>query len=209
MDATIIQAGLASAETIVNQALDYDPSSQQKIAKLAPKVLAIEISKPSFNIYIRFADSDHQQGIQLLSHFEGEPDAALSGELSAFINVATGPDKHAALTQSDLQIRGSSQLALSLADLMNDLNIDWEAMIAKITGPVAAHVIGKQARGIFGWIKKTGEKLQDDVISYVRDERQMAAHKLEGEDRFRQIHQLRLDTERLEARVQRLAAKLK
>jgi ubiquinone biosynthesis protein UbiJ len=204
LDSTLIQAGLASAETMVNQALEYDPGSQQKMAKLAPKVLAIEITKPEFNLYIRFTDD----GIHLMSHYEQEPDAALSGELSAFINVATGKDKHAALMQSDLQIRGSSQLALSLADLMNDLSIDWEAMIAKFAGPVAAHIIGKQARGLFGWLKKTGEKFQDDVISYVRDERQMAAHELEGEDRFRQIHQLRLDTERLEARIQKLAAKL-
>ncbi len=205
LDSTLIQAGLASAETIINQALEYDPSSQQKMAKLAPKVLAIEISKPAFNLYIRFND----KGIQLLSHYESDPEAALSGDLSAFINVATGKDKHAALMQSDLQIRGSSQLALSLADLMNDLNIDWEAMISKLTGPVTAHAIGKQARGVLGWLKKTGEKFQDDVVSYVRDERQMAAHELEGEDRFRQIHQIRLDTERLEARIQRLASKLK
>ena len=98
MDSTLIQAGLASAETMVNQALEYDPGSQQKMAKLAPKVLAIEITKPEFNLYIRFTDD----GIQLMSHYEQEPDATLSGELSAFINVATGKDKHAALMQSDL-----------------------------------------------------------------------------------------------------------
>lgn len=204
MDKTLIQAGLASVEAMVNQALEYDPGSRLKMAKLESKVLAIEISKPSFHLYVRFTDA----GLQLMNHYEGTPEAALSGELSAFINVATSHDKHAALMQSDLQIRGSSQLALSLADLMNDLNIDWEAMIAKFTGPVAAHIIGKQARGIFSWVKKTGEKFQEDVISYVRDERQIAAHELEGEDRFRQIHQLRLDTERLEARIQKLASKL-
>ncbi len=210
MDSTLIQAGLASAETIVNQALNYDPATQQKMAKLAPKVLAIEITKPAFNVYIRFCaeGTNGVQGVQLMSHFEGEADASLSGELNAFINVATSKDKHAALMQSDLHIRGSSQLALGLADLMNDLNIDWEAMIAKLTGPVVAHVIGKQARGLFGQLKKMGEKFQDDVVSYVRDERQMAAHELEGEDQFRQIHQLRLSVDRLEARIQKLATKL-
>lgn len=210
MDSTLIQAGLASAETIINQALNYDPATQQKMAKLAPKVLAIEITKPAFSVYIRFCaeGTNGVQGVQLMSHFEGEADASLSGELNAFINVATSKDKHAALMQSDLHIRGSSQLALGLADLMNDLNIDWEAMIAKLTGPVVAHVIGKQARGLFGQLKKMGEKFQDDVVSYVRDERQMAAHELEGEDQFRQIHQLRLSVDRLEARIQKLATKL-
>ena len=206
MDNTLIQAGLASAEALIQKALKYDPASQQKLQRLAGRTLGIHVQQPDISVYVCFTEHGD---VRLQSHFEGETHASLTGELFAFINIATSSDKHAALMKSDLQIHGSSQLALSLADLMNDLDIDWEAMVTQVTGPIAAHILGKGVRGINGWLKQAGKKLLGDVTSYVRDEAQLAPDQWEAEEQFRQIHQLRMDTERLEARIQRLAAKLK
>ena len=159
MDSTLIQAGLASAQTMVNKALAYDPATLNKVQGLGGKVLALHFQQPDFSIFVRF-----ENGIQLLSRYEYDADAALTGPLTAFINLARHEDKHAALMQSDIQIQGSSQLALSLADVASQLDIDFEAMIAEITGPVAAHIIGKNLRSIGGWFKKAGEKLKQDSV---------------------------------------------
>ena len=198
MDHTIVQAGLASAELAINKALAYDPAVREKLSKLAPKILAIEITKPKLKIYVQFGEQ-----ISLSSHNENS-DATLSGELGAFLNLASHEDKHAALMKSDIQIQGSSQLAMGLADASSQLKIDWEAMIADITGPVVAHVIGNKIRGLTGWLKNTGQKVKDDSLEYVRDELQLTPHKLEGESRFSEIHKLKIDTDRLEARIMRL-----
>ena len=202
MDHTIIQAGLASAELAINKALAYDPAVKSKLAKLAPKVLAIEIIKPKLTVYVQFGEQ-----VSLKSHHE-QSDARLTGELSAFLNLASHEDKHAALMKSDIQIQGSSQLALGLADASSQLQIDWEAMIADITGPVVAHVLGNKIRGISKWIKSTTQKAKDDSVEYVRDELQLTPHKLEGESRFSAIHKLKIDTDRLEARMARLNKRL-
>ncbi len=204
MDATIIQAGLAAAQSIINKALKFDPACQQKLAALAPKVLAIQITQPKVTVYVSFG-----QSITLQSHYEGQADASLSGDITAFMNLASNADKQAALMKSDIQIHGSSQLALALADVMSQLNIDWEAMISELTGPVIAHVVGKQLRSISSWFKQTTQKVKDDTVEYVRDELQLAPHKLEGESRFSDIHKLKLDTERLEARFNRLKQSFK
>jgi len=203
LDNTLIQAGLASAQTIVNKALAYDPATLAKVQGLTGKVLALHFQQPDFSIFVRF-----ENGIDLLSRNEYDADAALSGPLSAFINLARHDDKHAALMQSDIQIQGSSQLALSLADLASQLDIDYEAMLAELTGPVAAHIIGKNLRSVGSWLKNAGDKFKQDSVEFVRDELKVAPHKLEGETRFSQIHKLKLDTERLEARIQMLKQKL-
>jgi len=203
LDNTLIQAGLASAQTIVNKALAYDPATQAKVQGLTGKVLALHFQQPDFSIFVRF-----ENGIELLSRYEYDADAALSGPLSAFVNLARHDDKHAALMQSDIQIQGSSQLALSLADLASQLDIDYEAMLAELTGPVAAHIIGKNLRSVSSWLKNAGDKFKQDSVEFVRDELKVAPHKLEGETRFSQIHKLKLDTERLEARIQMLKQKL-
>lgn len=203
MDPTLIQAALVSAQGIINQALRYDAATSQKLAALGPKVLAIEIEQPTLRIYVRFGET-----LSFMSHLEDEPQAKLSGELKAFINLATHQDKHAALMKSDIQIQGSSQLAMGLADAMDDLDIDFEAMISELTGPVVAHVIGSNLRKLSGWFKNTGTKVKQDSVEYLRDELKLAPHKLEGESQFNAIHKLKLDGERLEARVNRLAAKL-
>jgi len=203
MDQTIVQGALASAESIINKALSYDAATAQKLAALGPKVLAIRINQPELAIYVRFGER-----LSLISYFEDEPQATLQGDLQAFINLATHKDKHAALMKSDIQIQGSSQLAMGLADAMDDLDIDFEAMISELTGPVIAHVIGSNVRKLSGWLKSTSNKLKQDSVEYVRDELKLAPHKLEGESQFTAIHKLKLDAERLEARIQRLAAKL-
>jgi ubiquinone biosynthesis protein UbiJ len=199
VDHTIIQAGLAAAETAINKALKFDPATQAKLQALSEKVLGLNFINPSFSIYIRFVN-----GIQLLSHYEGEPEASLTGPVTAFLNLARNQDKQAALMQSDIQIQGSSQLALSLADAMSQLDIDFEAMIAELTGPVAAHIIGKNLRGITSWLANTGDKFKLDSVEFVRDELQLAPHALEGESRFADIQKIKMDTERLEARIIRL-----
>ncbi len=214
----LIQAGLSTAEKAINGALQYDPASQAKLGALEGKLLCLEVmglpapmlaqselsSDEPLQLWVRFG-----YPLQLMSHSEIPADATLSGELSAFVNVATHQDKQQALMKSDLQIRGSSQLALSLADVMAQLDIDWEAMLSQFIGPVMAHVIGRRARGLFGWLKQTGEKVKNDWVEYIRDEAQMAVHPQEAEQQYRAIHQLRLDTDRLEARIQRLAQQLK
>jgi len=204
MDQTVIQGALAAAERTINKALHYDAATAQKLATLAPKVLAIEILQPATTIYVAFGNE-----MRLMAHYEATPDAKLSGELNAFINLARHEDKHAALMKSDIQIQGSSQLAMGLAEAMSQLNIDFEAMISEFTGPVVAHVVGKNLRRLGNWLKQTGEKIQQDTTEYVRDELQLAPHKLEGESQFMAIGKLKQDAERLEARVQRLAAKIK
>ncbi|MFT7110557.1 MAG: ubiquinone biosynthesis protein UbiJ [Psychrobacter glaciei] len=204
MDQTIIQAGLVSAEAAINKALHFDPATAAKLQALSPKVLALEFEKPGFSVYVRFLD-----GIQLMSHFEGQPDASLKGPVSAFLNLASNQDKQAALMQSDIQIQGSSQLALSLADVMSHLDIDFEAMIAELAGPVAAHIIGKNFRSAASWFKNTGRKLKQDSVEFVRDELQLTPHSLEGESRFSDIQKIKMDTERLEARINRLKQLLK
>lgn len=204
MDQTVIQGALAAAERTINKALRYDAATAQKLATLAPKVLAIEILQPATTIYVAFGNE-----MRLMAHYEATPDAKLSGELNAFINLARHEDKHAALMKSDIQIQGSSQLAMGLAEAMSQLNIDFEAMISEFTGPVVAHVMGKNLRRLGSWLKQAGEKFQQDTTEYVRDELQLAPHKLEGESQFMAIGKLKQDAERLEARVQRLAAKIK
>lgn len=203
MDQTLVQGALASAQRIINQALRYDAASAQKLAALAPKVLAIEITQPAMVIYVQFGEQ-----LRLMAHHEGDAQARLQGDLQAFINLASNKDKHAALMKSDIQIQGSSQLAMGLADAMSDLDIDFEAMLSELTGPVVAHVVGKNLRRLSGWLKGSGEKLKQDTVEYVRDELQLAPHKLEGESRFTEIHKLKLDSERLEARINRLATHL-
>ncbi len=203
VDSTVLQAGLVSAELAINKALNFDPAVQQKLKALAPRVLAIHITTLDMTIYVQFGET-----LALHSHQEQPADATLSGELSAFLNLASNSDKQAALMKSDIQIQGSSQLAMALADASSHLKIDWEAMIAEFTGPVVAHVLGNKLRAFSGWFKDSTQKFKDDSVEYVRDELQVAPHKLEGETRYSAIHKLKIDAERLEARIARLKGRL-
>lgn len=195
---------LASAEAAINKALRYDPATQQKIARQTGKVLCLQIEQPSLTFYVRMGEQ-----IQLMSHCESDISATLRGPAQGFLRLASTEDKQQALMHSDIEIQGSSQFALSLADASSALDIDWAAMLEDFTGPLVAGFIHRQVTGLFSFAKQAMQKLHDDSVSYLRDEKGLLIHKLEAQQHFRNVHELRLATDRLEARIQQLQKRLK
>lgn len=195
---------LASAEAAINKALRYDPATRQKIARQVGKVLCLQIEQPSLTFYVRMGEQ-----IELMSHCESDIAATLRGPAQGFLRLASTDDKQQALMHSDIEIQGSSQFALGLADASSALDIDWAAMLEDFTGPIVAGFIQQRVTGLFSFAKQAMQKLHDDSVTYLRDEKGLIIHKLEAQQHFRNVHELRLATDRLEARIQQLQKRLK
>ncbi|RZA07188.1 MAG: hypothetical protein EOO68_03775 [Moraxellaceae bacterium] len=130
MDPMLATAAFASAEKIINAALNYDPASRIALAQLEPQVLALQFTAPDLKIFI----IPTQDGINLRGHYEGEVTTQLQGTFPALVSLIKSDRLN--LKDSGVQLFGSTSFLAELQKIFNTLEIDWEEMLSEIFGDI-------------------------------------------------------------------------
>ncbi len=193
---------LAAMEAGLNQLFAMDPDTFANLVHFKGRIIAFHITDLDQKLYF-FPD---QQGIQIISHYEGEADTIISGSLMAFARMAMADEKAntSAVFKGDINIAGDIALGQHFQSLFKQLDIDWEEHLSHITGDVIAHSIGNAVRGFFDWGKKAVDSITMDVSEYVQYESRDIASGPEIEHFNKQIDNIRSAVDRAEARVNRL-----
>ena len=193
---------LAAMETGLNQLFAMDPDTYALLSRFKGRIVAFHITDIEQTLYF-FPD---QQGIQIVSHYEGEADTIISGSVFAFARMAMADEKAktSAVFKGDITISGDIALGQHFQSLFRQLDIDWEEHLSHITGDVIAHSLGNAARDFFDWGKQTLDSLTMDVSEYVQYESRDVASGPEINHFNTQIDQIRSDVDRAEARINRL-----
>jgi len=193
---------LAAIETALNQLFAMDPETFKRLKRFKGNIVAFHVSDLGQTFYF-FPD---HQGIQIVSHYEGDADTLITGSLLAFARMAMADEKNktAAVFNGDIQISGDIALGQHFQSLFQQLDIDWEEHLSHITGDVIAHSLGNMARGFFGWGKQAINSWALDASEYVQYETRDIASGPEITHFNRQIDQIRSDVDRAEARLNRL-----
>lgn len=193
---------LAAMETGINQLFAMDPETFKRLARFKGKIVAFHVTDLDQSFYF-FPD---QQGIQIVSHYEGEADTLISGSLPAFARMAMADEKAktTAIFKGDVTITGDIALGQHFQALFNQLDIDWEEHVSHITGDVIAHSLGNAVRGIFSWGKNLVNTIGLDVSEYVQYETRDIASEPEIKHFNTEIDIIRSDVDRAEARLNRL-----
>ncbi len=194
----MLQASLfTSAETAINALLQRDPVSLQHLGRLDGKVIAIELTQPSLNIYLL----PNPDGLQIQSVFHGDVDATLRGSLNDFATLLRSQDKADAMFGKSIEISGDSALANRFQQIIADLKIDWEAMLADLIGDLPAHQVALYASWKAQWYKNSGTSLLLNLEEYLKEEVRLVPTRPEADALYQQI-------ENLQERVERAAARL-
>ncbi len=194
----------STIENILNRGLPRSPRAQQLCAELAGRRIAIEA--PSL--------------ARLLVESTGNSLRITRGKLPADAEVVGGPlsllalgssASDAPLSRGEVEVRGDAELARKFRELARLLTPDPEEELSILIGDVAAHRIGRLARGALDWSRNAAATLLQDVGEYFSHERADLVPRQEGEQFLRGVDALREDVDRFDARLelltQRLAAK--
>ena len=194
---------LAAMETGLNQLFAMDPETFERLKRFQGRIIAFHITDIEQTFYF-FPD---QQGIQIVSHYEGDADTVISGSMMAFARMAMADEKTktTAVFKGDISITGDIALGQHFQSLFKQLEIDWEEHVSHITGDVIAHSLGNAARGFLDWGKDAFNSLTMDVSEYIQYEARDVAPGPEINHFNAQIDQLRSDVDRAEARINRLS----
>ncbi len=206
---TIHTAGLAALEKAVNAALQFDLATSQALRDLDGQIFHIEITSPQVDFYL----CPQRQGIALKGYFDGEVTSHLSGSANEFLQLISAEDAASALINGNISLTGNSSSLIQLQGIFKQLDIDWEAIISSSLGgssfaDMAAHSIGDALRSGLKFGRQARTNLRRQTSDFIIEEGRLSPGKDELEDFYSQVSQLDNDSQRLEAKIARLAAKL-
>ncbi len=198
-----LPGGLAIAlETAINRCIALDPESRDQLANIGGKIIAIELDKLNRRLVMHI--DEHR--VRLLTHFEGKADATIRGTPTAL--ALMGRNKEHSAASSGVSFSGDPDLGQGFQQIIDHFEIDWEAELAKLTGDVVAHQIGKTTGHFFSWLKQAASSLEQTAADYVRHETRAAVGRDELGQFLGEVDALRDDVARIEQRVNRFKKQL-
>ncbi|ASQ47410.1 ubiquinone biosynthesis accessory factor UbiJ [Legionella clemsonensis] len=195
---------LKALQKAINHALALDESIPDKIIALHGKVLEIIVAPLGANFFILF----EQEQLKLLAHYDGKPDTIIHSSPLGLIRLSFLPaSKARSLFNDKIRLSGDVELGQAVKNLFDELDIDWEGHLAHFTGDVVAHQVGSLFRQGFAFKKQLQESFHHNMANYLHEELRLFPSREEIEDFYKDIDQLALDVERLQAHVNQFKGK--
>lgn len=193
----------SAIEHALNQYISYDPEAMQRFALLEGKVIAVEITGLSITLFL-FPSAD---GFMVLTDFDGDADASITGSPMAMVKLAMAEDPRDVLFGGDVTIEGDSRLANQLSHLLAKIDLDWEELLSKAVGDIAAHKLSNQLRDITRWVKRSNQSVHLDSGEYLQEEIHASPSNAELRQFINKVDEARESVDRLAARIQQLRQK--
>ena len=203
MDAIYPTAALAALEKTINTALRYDPGTRIALAQLADQVLAINVTAPDFTFYI----TPDAQGIRLMGHWQGEVQTRLRGSAIALTKLARS--ERASFADSGVEVIGSTGLLVDLQRLLKNLDIDWEEALSDVFGDLLGHQGAAAIRSGIGYTRERASEAKRLLSEFVTEELGTLPSRNELEGFYSAVDEVRMQADRVAARVQQLMQKAK
>lgn len=188
---------LKAAERSIAAALARDSVTARRLGALQGKCLLISAREPDWQVWLLPAEGE----IALRASSEQSADCELHAPSSLLARLLVSSDRKALLQEPDVELVGDSQLLVTLQNIMADLQLDGEAELARWLGPVAGHAIGSALRRSHRWGSESRASLRQTLAEYLTEESRQLVGQAEARARAEQLHDLRLQLDRLEARV--------
>lgn len=196
------RALLGALEAAANRVLTMDPDIGPRLHKLSGKVLRVNILGLGAHFYALVCD----RSVIFLEDFGGSADVSLSATPFTLARMALSGEGRV-IGNSDIQLEGDMQTAQHFQYLLASLEIDWEELLAQRIGDVAARQVGLLAEGLSRWLKRGQTSVDMAVRDYLQEEVQHTPTRIELDNFAGDVDAVRMDVDRLEARIKRLATK--
>jgi len=184
------------ATRAVNHVLRSTPVAMERLARHAGRTVAFQVGPASLAFTLQTT---------------GEVTPAIPGasrdlevRLSPFLLPRLAAREEAAYREIEMQ--GDMELAHEISFLARHLSWDFEEDLSRAIGDIAAHRVAGAARGLARWVREAGKRTAQGAAEYWTEESPLIASRVKVEDFVREVGDLRDAAERLEKRLDNLAA---
>jgi len=188
-----------AAELAFNRALDLDEDARNRFIQLSGKVIGLDIKGLDLRLFLMPA----LDGVKIAGEYDGEVDAWIRGAPFSLLHTAMTHERDRFLS-GDVEIDGDMELGQKVQNILRHFQFDWEEILSKGVGDIAAHQIGNTLRGLFDWSVYAIDAIARDTAEYAQEERRDIVGRYEMDQFNTKVDTIRMDIERIEQRISRL-----
>jgi ubiquinone biosynthesis protein UbiJ len=188
-------------EKSLNCYLTLDPESAARMKKLIGKTVSIEM-QTHLPLPILFLYFD-ERNIRVLTETPEKIDIKIKGTPLSLLRMSFTKDKKKFFSD-DVSIEGNLELGQHVIDLFDQLEIDWEEHASHWIGDVPAHQVGRAVRSLKDVSQRLRQSLLRNINEYVHEEVDLFPPLEAVQDFFTEVDVIRMDVDRLEARLLKL-----
>jgi len=196
---------LLPLQNLLNRYWRHDEENFSQLTKLAGKSLAIEILGINLTLYLVV----NPRGIQFSQNLGYEADAQVQGMPFSLASLLLSKAPLSKIRQGDVRIEGDLEFVQQLQHWLSNTQIDWQEQLTPYLGDYLTCQLGEQIEDIKTWHQEARVVLGQNLIEYLQEESKAFPPREEVTDFTDEVYQLRLASDRLEARWTRLAQFLK
>ncbi|WP_028864328.1 ubiquinone biosynthesis accessory factor UbiJ [Psychromonas aquimarina] len=185
-------------ESGVNKLHQLDTSAQQRRKQLDGLIISVtlkEINKPLY-----FVISTQQ--IDILAKYEGQSDCFIRLNISALKELQNNHQLTRLIKTEQLEIDGDIQIVQQFAQLLTEMEIDWEEQLSAKIGDVLAHKFCYHLKQCHKGTVKQLHKIEKHSAEYITEELRLAPGPLEVMYFCEQVNDLHKQTQALEKRIE-------
>lgn len=185
----------------INTLLKLDPESKGRIQRLNGKVVRVELLPLHLCFLCLFTD----KGLELQDADEREAHTVITGTPLQMAGVMLQKSNRQKFFADDVKITGDAELGQQVVELFDELQIDWEEHASRIIGDVPTRHASQFLQKISRWLRDTEQSFSENISEYVHEEKQWLPSREALQDFFSDIDTLRMDADRMEARIKHMA----
>lgn len=187
-------------ELASNSALEHDAKTQARLKKLQGNTMTLHVRPIDQSLSV----TPHPGGLEFSSTIPDKVDVTLSATIGAMIKISRDGIEDAELKPGELEIVGDPIVGQRFAQVIADLDVDWEAALAEHFGDTPARIITIAAGHAKELVAASEGKFKEFVNTLLKDDMSLVADQQEVDPFLDDVDQLRADTDKLMARIKRL-----
>jgi ubiquinone biosynthesis protein UbiJ len=194
----------AALETAFNTWLKLDADTHgnalAKLQALQGKLICLHVTNPDLRLFFMPAGDT----VRVTTDYAATPDVTIHGSALALMRLSSATDTGRATLENGIQIDGDMALGNHFSQILREVDIDWEELLSRAVGDVLAHQMGQAARNTKGWLDSSAHAMRLNTKEYLQEETRILPAEAELKAYLDAVDTVRMDADRLEARVKRL-----
>jgi ubiquinone biosynthesis protein UbiJ len=196
---------LMPIEKLLNRYLQLDAEHFARLQQFTGKSLAIELAGLELTFYIVISG----RGLQLCQTLSYPEHARVRGMPFTLAGMLIASDPLTQLRSGEVDITGDLEFVQHLQQWLKNLDVDWEEQLTHYFGDGITAQLTACFHSAKHWQQATKQTFSQNFSEYLQEESRQFPPREEIHDFSQEVAELRLTTDRLQARMQRLEALLK
>lgn len=181
----------------LNQYVNLDPEFKATLSQVTGKIVSIKLLPFMLSFQCEFTDG----GIVVHADEHLLAQAKISGTPLQLLNALFFKTARRQFFAADVIIEGDVELAKTIVDIFDRLEVDWEEQLSKLFGDVSAHYLSRSVHYAKGQMNQSCDNFVQNIKEYLHEEIAILPAREDMSMLFNDIDDLRMDVDRLAARI--------